>query len=135
MEARYIWDVEVAGSNPVAPTNRNLTSSQNFDIIFIQEKAEISKLSCNISRWWSNGSSSGSCPEDVVRFQRAQPIVATIQIRSGLIHGFTLSTTTHSNAQHPVSGTSSGYEVCGYAAKDHLKINEGEGKEKYGPVV
>ena len=26
-------------------------------------------------------------------------IVATIQIRSGLIHGFTLSTTTHSNTQ------------------------------------
>ena len=35
----------------------------------------------------------------------------------------TLTLSTH------LCGTSSGYEVCGYAAKDHLKINEGEGKE------
>ena len=28
-----------------------------------------------------------------------------------------------------------GYEVCGYAAKDHSKINEGEGKEEYGLIV
>ena len=28
-----------------------------------------------------------------------------------------------------------GYEVCGYAAKDHYKINEGEGKEIYGSIV
>ena len=48
---------------------------------------------------------------------------------SGLIHGFTLSTTTHSNNQPP-DPSSIGYEVCGYAAKDHLKINEGEGKER-----
>ena len=75
------------------------------------------------------------------------------QIRSGLIHGFTLSTTTHSNNQiihaniggklRPVrfratrrlhlwlkvSYEGIGYEVCGYAAKDHSNLNEGEGKE------
>ena len=60
--------------------------------------------------------------------------MATIQIRSGLIHGFTLSTTTHSNNQPP-DPSSIGYEVCGYAAKDHSKINEGEGKENYGSIV
>ena len=56
---------------------------------------------------------------------------------SGLIHGFTLSTTTHSNKQiaRVRASPGLGYEVCGYAAKDHLKINEGEGKEKYATLV
>ena len=51
---------------------------------------------------------------------------------SGLIHGFNLSTTTDSNNQSTatkfVVRPSIGYEICGLAAKDHLKINEGEVK-------
>lgn len=44
-------------------------------------------------------------------------------------------TLTTSSATQVRGSDSIGYEVCGYAAKDHLKINEGEGKEKNGPVV
>ena len=38
-------------------------------------------------------------------------------------------TLTISSATQVRGSDSIGYEVCGYAAKDHLKINEGEGKE------
>ena len=62
--------------------------------------------------------------------------------RSGLIHGFTLSTTIDSTSCYGRRFPSNGWnlpdeltEICGYAAKDLSKINEGEGKEKYGSVV
>ena len=38
-------------------------------------------------------------------------------------------TLTISSAAQVRGSDSIGYEVCGYAAKDHSKINEGEGKE------
>ena len=45
-------------------------------------------------------------------------------------------TLTISSATQVRGSDSIGYEVCGYAAKDHLKINEGEGKEiKYASVT
>ena len=61
--------------------------------------------------------------------QRSEVVaILTIIKASSLIHGFTLSTTTHSN-ERSTRCRCLGYEVCGYAAKDYLKINEGEGKE------
>ena len=54
---------------------------------------------------------------------------------SGLIHGFNLSTTTDSTGCYGRRFPSNGWnlpdeptEICGLAAKDHLKINEGEAK-------
>ena len=70
------------------------------------------------------------------RKQRSEVVaILTIIKASGLIHGFTLSTTTDSNDQHPVRGPRIGYEVCGYAAKDHSNQNEGEVKEFYATLV
>ena len=52
--------------------------------------------------------------------------------RSGLRHGFTLSTTTYSNQgrRFPLAGgTYQRCEVCGLWQEDHLKINDGKVKE------
>lgn len=165
--ARYIWDVEAAGSNPVAPTRRNLTFFENFDIIFIQEKAQ---TATHLSICFGNRKRYITCLEYIAmvvqrqhaglisRRRGSNPTLASmsavdIKQRSGLIHGFTLSTTTHSNNRIiyaniggklrtrnggatrrlplwlKVSYEGIGYEVCGYAAKDHSNLNEGEGKE------
>ena len=88
MVARYIWDVEAAGPNPVAPTRRNLTFFENFDIIFIEKAQTATHLEasvlgiekatyvpCNISQWWCNGSMLGSYPGDDVRLVRLRPKV------------------------------------------------------------
>ena len=44
-------------------------------------------------------------------------------------------TLTISSATQVRGSDSIGYEVCGFAAKDHSNLNEGEGKEKYATLV